>query len=279
VTNRKKSKSKRKTANRQPISVLDEVRAFVAGQKQLRKALKGAEAHLRQCEAEADEARLTLAQSEAQSWVATEQGTMDDTPQSQSFVTAMLKLEKARAAVGGITKRIAEADAGLLSASEKMRAERERYNAEQITGFLERDFKPAAAQFAAVLQCGLAIEEALGVELPEMHTLPDAGNWKENGDATALNKATREHRVLSEAIEEFRRDAEHRVMLAEKSRQQRAGFDPGGKYQVIRPFMCYGMEFEQGQIVDATKFHTRLLGQLYEAKRLRLLERKDEWTL
>jgi len=272
-----------------PPNPLDEVAAFVIEQQQLKRALALSEQIVTKAEAELVEARTTLAEAESARLM--EDGGFDieeldlrgddsipGSPESCAFIQASLALEQARAARGGCIKRTRDSDPALLSAAEKLRGLRQDYNREVITQFLEQTFQPAAAAFTVVLRRGDALARALGCEIAEVHRLPDRGDWQQDPEARQVHKEHIAPRELAESLEEFRRDAEGRVLVQERNRRHRAGFDPGAKYRAIREFQYYGQEFATGAVVDRHMMDLKTLSQLYAAKRLELLEPRDEWS-
>jgi hypothetical protein len=267
-----------------PASPLDEIRSFVQEQKQLYHALELAQKRVAQMESELETARHDLAEAESQRLMRASPDELDaylssdGSAESNLFVQASLRLEEARAALGGVTRRIREKDVEILSVSERLKAFREAYNQDAVSRFLTDIYEPAATVFALVLRRAAALEDALGVQIPEVHRLPDYGAWREDEEAMAIHKEHVPARLLAESLEEFRRDAEGRILVAERNRRNRAGFDPSARYMVRQAFRCYGKPYEVGQIVDRHTIDLKLLAQLYGSRRLQLLEPKEEWT-
>jgi hypothetical protein len=262
------------------VDPLDEIRAFVHEQQQLQKAQESAQKRVEQAEKELDTARHELAEAEAQRLMDNPEALDGETsPQSAEFVQASLKLEEARAALGGVTRRLRERDLDILSVSEKLQAYREDYNRAEIARFLTDAYEPTAAALAVMLRRADALASALGVRIEETHRLPERGDWTEDAQATALYQEHSGPKALSESLGEFRREAELRVMVQERNRTSKAGFDPTARYRVIRPFRCYGKEFLPGEIVDCNSIDLKLLGELYQANRFKMIEPKEEWTV
>jgi len=264
---------------------LDEIAEFVTDQRALKSALETAESRVARSEAELSEARSALAEAESQRLV---EGAAFDpeeldadgntSPESADFIQASLQLEQARAGRGGCLKRIRDKDVELLSVAEKLAAIRADYNTATVAEFLEQTFAPAAVAFAQVLRHGDALAAALGCSIPELHRLPDRGDWHDDVDAQLIHKQHSQPRNLAESLEDFRRAAESRVLLQERNKLHRAGFDPRGRFEVVREFRYAGREFPQGATVTSHEIDLHCLSQLYTAKRLRLLESREEWS-
>jgi hypothetical protein len=267
--------------------VAAEVEALVAEQRAMRKALAAAEAKAAEAERALDAARHNLADAEAEALMRAA-SLPDDAPEVRAYAEAERNLDAARAASGGLKRKICETHVAVLSAAEKLKAEREEYNRRIVAEFLAGEFRPAAEAYRRVLRRAHALASALGLKLspsdPDdtlgacLRVPSGSDEWNGDQDAVALHRQRCGLKDLAGALEEFRRDAELRLLVEEKNRQHRAAFDPTAKYQVIRPFQSYGREFAVGEVVDAHTIHSALLGKLYEAKRLLMLQRGDEWS-
>jgi hypothetical protein len=270
--------SKAKT-NRPAPTIWGEFREWIAARQRLQEAEPQAEARVTRAEAELDAARCELAKAEAEALL---RGDVlaDDRPESQAFARALLDLEKSRAGLIGLRQRIAALDPDIPALVQRLHDLREPYNAEQTASFLRGEFEPMADAFAATLRLGLALEAALGVEIPDLHRLPAVGDWREN-DTAASEVYTRHSgpREMSEQLGRFAREASTRQTMRERSRARRAGFDPSARYKVIKRFLSYGREFVPGVFVDSFKIDVKTLSNLYEARHLEPVSREEEYSL
>ncbi|MFB3778334.1 MAG: hypothetical protein ACE141_12005 [Bryobacteraceae bacterium] len=271
-------KKQSKKATSQPVKrPADEVREFLAEQKALYTARDSAERRVAEAEKNLDTARRNLAAAQAERLIQDPDADLDGMETSAEFVSASLRLEECRAAQGGIRKRIADRDAQLLTIAAKLKSARQQYNAEAIQRFLTDTYTPAAEAFARVLRRGAALEAALGEPIPALHCLPEHEAWSSDTEAREFHDQHCELRNLNEALIQYQRDAEARVLMAEKDRMRKAPFDPTAKFKVRKPFVCMGKEYAVGSLVDAHDIALTTLGKLHGAGFLTTVEHIYEW--
>lgn len=256
----------------------DEIRQFVSDQNKLAQARRAATKLVEQKTQELDKCRAALAEAQSQRLIEEGDDFEEAAEESDEFVQASLAVEQARAAAGGVLKRVRAADVEVLTHAERLRHIRDNHNRTEVQRFLTEEFSTASEAFAAVLRRGLALEDALGCEIPALHHLPEHGEWDSDEAAKALYAEQSPLRELAESLETFRREAESRLIVQERNKRSRAGFDPSARYEVRASFQCYGREFAPGQTVDRHSIDLKLLAQLYASRRLTLIEPKEEWT-
>lgn len=272
-----KADQKQKTARTAPVAApRDEIEQFVTGHQALLKALEVAEKRAAGAETELTARRRALAQAQA-SALATNPDVdpeLGSETESNDFVQANLRSEAAKAAVEGCRRALAKSDVGILTHVEQLKAKRAEFNKGTIKQFLRSVFQPAARAYAAILKQGSALEEALGEQIEELHVLPDAGDWHGDECGVAVHEGNAGLKRLADSLEGFRRGAEQRVLVLERSRMRRADFDPSNaaRYRVVKSFQCYGRSFEAGSVVDGYQIDTPLLGKLFGARYIALID-------
>lgn len=272
-----KADQKQKTARTAPVAApQDEIEAFVDGHQRLLKALATAERRAAEAEQELLVKRRELAATSAQALA--EDPTIDPQlrcePESAAFVEANLKCEQSKAAVEGCRRQLAKSDLGILGRIEQLKARRQAFSKGALKQFVNSVFRPGARAFAQVLRQANALEEALGEQIEELHVLPDAGDWRGDEKAVAVFEGNAGLRALADSLEQFRRGAEVRTLVLERSRMRRADFNPSNdaRYRVVRDFQCYGKGFPAGSVVDGYQIDMPLLSKLYGAKFLSLID-------
>jgi hypothetical protein len=258
-------------------SPLDEIKTFVQEEAALKRALVAAEGRVTKAESALDSARRALASAQADRLVQDPDADLDGEATSAEFIQASLHVEEARAALGGVRRKIADRDVQLLTLVEKLRTERAEFNQKAVERFLSDTFTPAAEAFAQVLRIGAALETALGETVTPLHHLPVVGEWDEDAAAKAVLSEHVGPKRLAESLEEFRKDAEMRLYNAEQTKRFRASFDPTAKYRVIRPFINMGKNYDAGTVMDRYEVPLFQLARLYEARRLQMIEPGKSW--
>lgn len=246
-------------------------------------ALAAAEARVLQYEGVVSNARTALADSEATRF-ADGLPLGDDTPEAQGLAAAMEQAARARALVDGLHRNLSSSDVQLLSAHEALNHHRKQHAEQAVLAFVKAELAPAAQAYAQVLAKAQALDAALGIapesRYPEdtlayyLQNLPTF-DWSKDREAKALHKEHSALRVLSAAMQGLRRDAEIRLRVSERSRSQRAGFDPTATYVIARPLTVYGKEYKPGDRVTARDIHLRLLSQIFEMGKIRMLHEGD----
>jgi hypothetical protein len=276
-----------KKPNRQqpaaPPSAVDEARQFCAEMGALRKAQAAADAMVRKREQALGDSRKALAAAQSAALVKNPDLDLDGTQsaESQAFVRATMELEQAKAALGGLKKRIAQHDVDILVVATKLTVEREAHNIEALRQFTDQTWEPARAAYAKVLRLAHALGAALGQPVPDVNSLPEAGAWEQDPAAVAIHAQNCELLTLAEDLKEFQLAAEGRVRASESEKRMLArspfNADAGTRYKVRMPFTCYGRTFERGDEVTTAEIPVGMLSKLHSAGRLVVASVEEEF--
>jgi hypothetical protein len=262
-----------------PPDLVAQAVAVVAQHTKLVAAKQAAEARVLEFEATVATARTALADAEAQRF-ADGLPLGDDTEQAVALNAAQEQLRRAKSLVEGLHRNLQSSDVQLLSSHEALNHHRKQHAEAVVLDFVKTTLRPAAQAYAATLAKAKALHEALGVTTEgrdpqdtldyHLTTMP-AHDWQRDKEAKALFQEHSALRSLSDQMKSFRRDAETRLRVSERSRSHRANFNPEGTYIVARRFTCYGKEFVPGDRVDKRTIHLRLLATEYEMRNIKLL--------
>lgn len=270
----------------QEPDVVQETRRMVKQQTDWKTSLAQCDHRIERAEAALEKIRRDLAIAESAHFIKSGEMLPDDSPPAKAFQEATLMLDRTRAMKAGLLKAITSSDAELEQVYTKFKLHRDQLAKDAVKGFL-KSFAQARAVYRSELRKAYALAHAFNFEISLKESTVDdslsaavlrpieAQDWEQDAAAKAFYQQFAAIRELGEAVERHRQDSYRRELTAKNRSHDRQLFDPMADYQVVKPFRASGKEYYPGQKVDAQSLRTLVLQHLYEARNLKMLERKD----